>query len=345
MNELSGVPTAPPDLADPAWFPFTYDPVSDRLSLIHARYDVIAAASFLDGRTPLTDQAGRSVAVADCDPDLHAPALLFHTAFCGSTLLARALQAPPAVMSLREPSALLALAMASLNPAQFSPQQIERAAGVALGLLGRPWAAQGRVLIKPTNQVNRILPLLLRVSPQSRGLLLHSSLEQFIVSCLKKLPAAEQQVRWMAQALLPGTQLAQRLGIPLTHPFNLIESAVLTWFAQMEIYATVLNADRDDRLRSLGIDAMLAQPARVVAAAADWLQLPAPHDGLAARVSETFSRNAKTQEQAFDSLQRDQENKLMRQRHGEVIRHALQWAEQTIAPAAMVPQAWKPLSA
>lgn len=345
MSHVSELPITAPDLDDPAWFPVDYDPASDRLSLIRTRADVIAAASFVDGRTPLSDHAGHSIAVADCDPGQHAPALLFHTAFCGSTLLARALQAPPMVMSLREPSALLALAMASLRPGAFPPAQIERAAGVILGLLGRPWAERGRVAIKPTNQVNRILPLLLQVSPQSRVLLLHSSLEQFIVSCLKKLPAAEQQVRWMAQALLPGTQLAQRLGIPLTHPFNLVESAVLTWFAQMEIYATALNADSDDRLRSVSIDTMLAQPAPVVAAAADWLQLPGAHAGLAARVSETFARNAKAQGQAFDSSQRDQENAVMRQRYGDVIRKAMQWAEQTIAPAALVPVTWKPLSA
>src|SRR3546814_11511540 len=112
----------------------------------------------------------------------------------------------------------------------------------------------------------------------------------------------------MAQALLPGTQLAQRLGIPLTHPFNLIESAVLTWFAQMEIYATVLNADRDDRLRSLSIDAMHAQPAHVVAAAADWFQLPAAHDGRATRVPEPFSLNPQPPDRTFHARHPDQEN-------------------------------------
>src|SRR3546814_18610828 len=121
--------------------------------------------------------------------------------------------------------------MASLHPDAVPPARVERAAGVVLGLLGRPWAAQGRVLIKPTNQANRILPLLLRVSPQSRVLLLHSSLEQFIVSCLQKPPAAEQQVRWMALALLPATPFALRLVIPLQHPFNLIESSFFTLFA------------------------------------------------------------------------------------------------------------------
>lgn len=328
---------------DSAYFPVDYLPASDSLAFLPMASDMIAQASFIDRRLPLSFADAQPVLVSRCPLLDCAPALLFHNAFCGSTLLARALQAPPAVMSLREPSALLALAMANLKPEVFAPAQIERAARVVLGLLGRPWAANGQVLIKPTNQVNRILPLLLRVSPQSRVLLLHSSLEQFLLSCLKKLPAAEQQIRWMAQALLPGTLLAQRLGIPLTHPFNLVEAAVLTWFAQMEIYALALNADRDDHLRSIDIDTLLAQPVRAVSAAALHLHLPAALDGLEVRVIENFSRNAKAQDRAFDSSQRDNENALMRQRYSDIIQRALQWAEQAIAPAAMMPSWWKPL--
>lgn len=331
------------DHDNPAYFPLDYRPADDSLAFLPLSQDLIAQASFLDRRLPLSFADARPISVARCPLLDNAPALLFHTAFCGSTLLARALQAPPAVMSLREPSALLALAMASLKPDIVPPAQVERAARVVLGLLGRPWVDGGRVLIKPTNQVNRILPLLLRVSPQSRVLLLHSSLEQFLMSCLKKLPAAEQQVRWMAQALLPGTQLAQRLGIPLTHPFNLVESAVLTWHAQMEIYARALSADTDDRLRSIDIDTLLAAPTRSVAAAADHLYLPGAHDGLEARVIDAFSRNAKAQDRAFDSAQRERENALMQQRYGDVIQQAMQWAERVIAPAATLPSMWKPL--
>src|SRR3546814_12181800 len=112
--------------------------------------------------------------------------------------------------------------MASLHPDAVPPARVERAAGVVLGLLGRPWAAQGRVLIKPPNPVNRILPLLLRLSPQSRVLLLHSSLEPFHVSCLKQTPPADKQFISRAPSLLPGTQFALRLGILLTPPFLLL---------------------------------------------------------------------------------------------------------------------------
>src|SRR3546814_12479578 len=88
---------------------------------------------------------------------------------------------------------------------------------------------------------------------------------------------------------------------------------------------------------------MLDQPAHGVAAAADGWQLPAAHDGLATRVTETFSRNAQAQDRTFDARQREQENALLHQRHGDVIHNAMPWAEQTIAPAATLPQAWPPL--
>jgi hypothetical protein len=331
------------DLSDPTCFPVAYDPQRGTVALQRIDLDAIGRASFLDGRTPLSSEPVWSLPVVDCPPARHAPALLFHTAFCGSTLLARALHAPPAAVSLKEPGVMLAIAMATLQPDRHPPASTESAARAILGLLARPWQPDGRVLVKPTNQVNRIVPMLLQASPGSRALLLYSSLEQFLLSCCKKLPAAETLVRWMAQALLPGTQLAQRLGVPMSHPFNLVEAAVLTWYAQMEIYAMALAQDDDGRLRSLDIDVMLAEPQAAVAAAADWLQLPGAHEGLEARVAATFSRNAKSQERAFDAGQRDTENALVREHFGPLVRQALQWADDAIAPVATLPSRWQPL--
>lgn len=328
---------------NPQHFPIDYFPAIDSLALMEISHATIAGANFLDRRLPLSFDNAQIVSITQCRYVDVSPAVLFHTAFCGSTLLSRALQAPPAVVALREPSALLALAMATLRPEAFPPAQIERAARVLLGLLGRPWEPAGRVLIKPTNQVNRILPMLLRLSPASRAVLLYSSLEQFILSCLKKLPEAETRVHWMAQALLPGTQLEKRLGIPVARPFNLVEAVVLTWYAQMEIFALALSADEGDRLRSIDIDVLLAEPQSAVAAAAGWLQLQGAHEGLEARVVATFSRSAKSQSRAFDSNQRNKENTLVRERFGPLIRQALQWADEVIAPAAILPTTRKPL--
>lgn len=333
----------PFELANPADFPLNYEAEADRLSIARVDLDAVGSTSFLDGRQSITLEPPRSLAVVDCPPCGHYPSFLFHTAFCGSTLLARALHAPPDAVALKEPGVVLDLAMATLVPERYPSIVVERATRVTMGLLARPWTAAGQVLIKPTNQANRLLRLMLSVSPQSPALLLYSSLEQFLVSCYKKLPQAETRIRWMAQALLPGTQLAQRLNIPVTHPFNLVESAVLTWYAQMEIYAAALADDTHDRLRSLDIDTLLAAPAHTVATAADWLQLAGAHENLQQRVVTTFARNAKSQQQGFDRDQRDLENALVRERLGPLIAEALQWAESEIAPAATLPSDWKPL--
>lgn len=335
-----------PDPSDPRWFPVGYAAETQTLSLLKVDLDCIGRSSFLDRRMQADWSAALPVplaALAESAAVDRAPALLFHTAFCGSTLLARALHAPPLAVSLKEPSALLDLCGASLPNRRVPPERIERAGRALLGLLGRPWTAGGRVLIKPTNQVNRLLPLLLRLSPRSRAVLLYSGLEQFLVSCCKKLPEAETKLRWMAQMLLPDSRLGARLGIPSDHPFNFVESSVLTWHLQMERYALALAADGADRLRTLSVDALLAEPEASVRQAARWLELPGALDGLSERVQATFSRDAKHPEREYGQSDRENESQVVRQQHAALIEFALRWAAAAIEPAACLPADWKPL--
>lgn len=335
-----------PDLSDPCWFPIGFAAENGTLSLLKVDLDCIGRSSFLDRRMQADWNAALPTplaALAESTAVDHAPALLFHTAFCGSTLLARALHAPPLAVSLKEPSALLDLCGASLPDRRQPPERIEQAGRVLLGLLGRPWAEAGRVLIKPTNQVNRLLPLLLRLSPRSRSVLLYSGLEQFLVSCCKKLPEAETKLRWMAQMLLPDSRLGARLGIPSDRPFNFVESCVLTWYLQVERYALALAADGGDRLRTLSLDALLAEPEVAVRQAALWLDLPAALERLSGRVRETFSRDSKHPELEYGLEQRERETLIVRQHHAALIEPALRWAATAIESGALLPADWKPL--
>src|SRR5690606_3216228 len=117
---------------------------------------------------------------------------------------------------------------------------IDARLATVLALLGRSWTPGGRVLIKPTNQVNSLIGRILALQPDSAAILLYSSLEQFVVSCFEKLPLAETRIRWMAQHLLVGSELSARFGISPRHPFSLPEACVFTWYAQMERYAKAL---------------------------------------------------------------------------------------------------------
>ncbi|MDI9237339.1 hypothetical protein QLQ15_00235 [Lysobacter sp. LF1] len=333
---------AEPDLADPRWFPADYDAGSGRFRFVHVELSDLGDAPFLDRRLAIDWAHGFDVAVRDLPDHVDAHAsFLFHTAFCGSTLLARALHAPPRAVSLKEPLALHALAMARLK-ARTAQELGEVAAALPryLALVSRPWAEGGRVLIKPANQANGLLDSILSAQPRARAVLLYSSLRSFMVSCFKKLPDSEQRIRWMAQALLRDTQLSRRLGIEPGGAFNLVESCALAWYAQMERYALALDADTDDRLRTLDFDEVLAAPSDRVRDCAGWLQLA--DEGLDERVPRVFSRHSKGSSAAYDSEERDRENARVLDAFGETIDRAVDWAEGSIGPAALMPR-WKPL--
>ncbi|HVQ24030.1 MAG TPA: hypothetical protein VMV01_02585, partial [Planctomycetota bacterium] len=272
-----------------------------------------------------------------------APGFLFHAAFCGSTVLARALHDPPRAVALKEPRALMLLSHATLGLEPGAMGAIRSTVAAGVRLLARPWSEGGRVLIKPTNAVNRIMPLLLGAAPEGRALLLHGDLEAFLYSCCRKLPEAETRLRWMAQHLLAGTALAERLDIPPGFQPNFIEACVLTWAATIEQYADALARDETDRLRSLAREALDADPVRAVGACAEWLGLDAAPDGLRARVAGVFGRDAKHADRDYDAAARGRQQREMESAHGGVVRDALRWSERIVLPALARSPGWKPL--
>lgn len=334
------------NLDDPRWMPLGYDAQRDDLMFAWVDENALESA-FLDSR--LGEPWNRRFAVAaDSLPrpgPTHAPAWLFHTAFCCSTLLARALHAPPDAVALKEPQILLDLTRLSLDHSGFPPELLERRVCDTVRLLERPWTPDGRVLIKPTNAVNRLLPSLLAAAPASRALLLFGGLEDFLLSCVKKLPGAVEPMHWMAQYLLPGTRLHGTLGIPEGHRFNFIESCVLTWHAQIERYSDALASDSGDRLRSLDMQVLLAKPLATVRACADWLGLdnPTSTQGREARVDRVFARNSKQTNATYGPEHRAVERVAIMARHGELISAALAWSDSAIAPHVRQQANWKSL--
>lgn len=334
-----------PDFDDPSWVLLGYEADGDRFRAAQVGIEELGAAPFMDRRMEQPWQ--RSVLLPAPDvPRIAMPkgAWLFHTAFCGSTLLARALHAPLSSVSLKEPAALYDLTRLSMAGAT-APAVLEARLRQATALLLRPWTAGGAVLVKPTNPVNRLMRQLLAITTDSKAILLYGSLEEFLLSCFKKLPAAETPMRWMMQHLLAGTMLERRLGIPGGHRFNFVECCVLTWYAQIEIYAGALADDHRDRLRTLDMRSMLADPVRAVSACSDWLGLDdrSSRDERAARVQATFARNAKQVGQAYGPDARRIERSDVRKAHGDAVAATVSWARTQVEPYAGAPANWKPL--
>jgi hypothetical protein len=335
------------DVSDPAWMPLGYDVASDRFRFVMVEEGMLSEASFLDQRLGKVWEDAMWVRACELEGKSPpaTPAWLFHTAFCCSTLLARALHSPPWAMAIKEPSVLLDLAFLSLRGPSVSALLADRV-GAAVRTLARPRYPGEGILIKPTNAANRLLPALIAETPDSKALLLYSSLENFLMSCVKKLPGAEEPMRWMAGYLLPGTRLEKALGIPDCRKLNFIEACVVTWFAQMEIYAQALSTDHGERLRSLDMQVLLRQPLQSVMASAEWLGLAGAEAAAEreTRIAAVFSRNSKQASATYNPEKRSEERTAIMDRYGDLVRAALAWSEKAVAPFATLPSDWKPLS-
>ena len=97
---------------DPEWVPHTFNPAGDTLIFVRVPREVREANPFLDGallealdRVSLPYEAVQQVQL----PDLVHAHFVFHTALCGSTLLAKALGAVGNASVLKEPGILLNL--------------------------------------------------------------------------------------------------------------------------------------------------------------------------------------------------------------------------------------------
>jgi hypothetical protein len=325
-------------------FPADLDPSTGELLLLPLDLATLGEMSFLGRRNLSGWETAARVDLenyAQGSPALDsAPAFIFHTAFCCSTLLARALHSPPAVVALKEPNTLLRLA----DQVRSLPADVlARRTAAVVRVLGQPWHPGGRVLIKPTNVVAPLMPALLAATPGTPAILLYSTLREFLISCFKKLPAAEERMQVMAGQVLPGTGLIARLGLTQLQELGFVENCVLTWYTQIERYAQVLAGPEGARLRTLDMASLLAQPEVAVLACARWLKLDLNEATVRDRVAVEFARHAKSPEANYSPDQRDAEKQLLLGHFGDVIEQALGWAAQAVRPLAEVPKDWQPL--
>jgi hypothetical protein len=180
------------DLENPEWFLYGIDPASGKLQFASTSEQIIRSASFLDGRetisatqefhdVPLQDVLDRSLAEPD-GPDR----FLLHTAFCGSTFLAKLLDVPGKTLGYREPQVLVDLARMKVekHPLVDDEHRWEGLLRFCLGQLRKHWG-DSRTLVKPSNWANVILPDLSRVSAELRVATVTSSPQDCLVAHLR----------------------------------------------------------------------------------------------------------------------------------------------------------------
>ncbi|MFC5577350.1 hypothetical protein ACFPOA_04885 [Lysobacter niabensis] len=317
------------DLSDARWFPVDLHTQERRYGFLRIDDGVLERSSFLDTRidarltdaVPVASDALGELVVAS------GLAWLFHTSFCGSTLLARVLHAPSYSVCLREP-----MVLRRLGDARHAGQKLGSLVFQSAALLSRPWHGGGRVVVKPTHAALNVAADLLEATPGSRAVVLTSTLDDFLVSNLKKTPESQAKIPQLAERAMKASGFHARLPQGAFEPPDLLCAAVLQWAAQRELVAGLADGAGASRLRVIDMDTLLDDLRATSRAVAEWLALDIPAAVLESRFRDEAGRNAKETESSYSASQRAEESRLVEQLFAGDLSRARAWAAANVLP-------------
>ena len=211
-------------------------------------------------------------------------AWIFHVAHCGSTLLARALDALGASLVLREPLALRQAALAG-DPALLD---------LALRMVAKRYPGTDATVVKATVPVNFSLAAIAARDPTAAAIILHYGLRDYLLAILRNANH-RQWLRHVTGELAAHLSNVERLADG--------ELAAALWLAQYRRFAAALETMRE--ARTLEAERFFASPVETLAASATTLGIAASEREVAAIVaSDLFASYSKNPGVRFTNADR-----------------------------------------
>jgi hypothetical protein len=330
----SNAPALPELIDDGRWLAHRYDEAGDSIHFRFVPREAQRSMTFLTdheiGDAPLAVHSR-----ADCVAEVKrhqwpTPRLIFHSAYCCSTLLARAFDIPGVSFGLKEPQILNDVIGLQLR--RVDPRQVAAAMDVALLLLARPLGPGEVNVVKPSNLINPLLPLFTAMRPDIRGVLLHAPLETFLGSIARKDIEGRAWVRELLWKLIQLGQ-AERFGFTDEDLYRQTDLQVgaVGWLAQQALFAQA--AEHHGGFRTLDSETLMARPAGCLAELGKLFDLTLDADAVAEGPAfRTHSKDRST----YSPEQRQQERERGEEMHAREIGMVLTWAER-MAKHAQIP--------
>ena len=319
-------------VGDFRWFAENFDLARKSLSFAFADRETFAAQPFLDYRWK-TDRLPRRELPLDtmlasfrqgaAPPHLN---FIWHTSFCCSTLIAKALDHPGNNLSLCEPQILIPIAdlkrAGMFAAGRLSPRLPE----IVFRLLARVPDPDTRITVKPSNFANILIADAARLT-RGKALFLYSDLESFLISVAKSgIPLLKYARRLFSN-------IAGDTGQPLPwkpreiFQMSDLEIAALAWHMQIGEFRRCCSLFEPGCVASLNCDAFLADPASVIAKLDAFfdLGLGAVHGQRVLR-GPLLRSHAKAPSEPFDAKRRAQEKTMMRERLGADLERVIDWS-------------------
>ena len=321
---------------DPVWHAHRYDPVYDAFQFRHVPRELHRSVTFLtddylpaDG-PPVVVKRVDAIAAASPPAPVH---FIFHSAFCCSTLLARAFDRPGVAMGLKEPMVFNDLSGWRHRGAK--PADIARVLDAALTLLARPFAPGEAVVVKPSNIINPLIAVTLAMRPTSSALFLEAPLRTYLSSIAKKEMTGRLWVRDLLLKLLRDGLIDLGFEVEDFLGQTDLQVAAVGWLAQHALFARIA-AQYPDRTRTLDSETLLSHPAECLGALARLYGLSLDDMAIAEIVAgPAFTEHSK-HGAAFGRDDRAAEYRDAAAAHSDEIEKAAIWAE-AVAKTAGVP--------
>lgn len=320
----AAAPALPELIADGRWLSHRYDESNDTIQFRLVPKDAQRALTFLTdseiGDAPLAVYS-RSDCLSEVQKHAKASArFIFHSAYCCSTLLARAFDVPGVSFGLKEPQILNDVVGLRLRGGD--PRQVAAAMDIALLLLSRPLDAGEVNVVKPSNLLNPLLPLLTAMRPGACGILLYAPLPAFLGSIARKEIEGRAWVRELMWSLIRLGQVA-RFGFSEEELYRQtdLQVAALGWLAQHALFGEIAQQHRG--YRTLDSETLLAHPAKCLEAMKSLFDIDI--DAQAIATGPAFRTHSKDGHQ-YSVEERVRDRERGQSLHAREISMVLEWA-------------------
>jgi hypothetical protein len=331
-------------VADPAWLAHRYDESRDEVHFLRLSREEHRAVTFITDEYIAADAPRLVLARGDAAAAAPPPAplhFIFHSAYCCSTVLARAVDIDGVSMGLKEP--LILNDMVGWRRRGAEPRALAAVLDDVLTLLARPFLPGETVVVKPSNILNGIAPAMLGLRPQSNALLLYAPLPDFLRSVARKGLWGRRWVRELFIGQLRDGIVD--LGLGEQHYLDLtdLQVAAAGWLAQHDVFARLIGRFGAGRVKTLDSGTLMARPGEAMAGLSDLFGLGL--DGQAIErvlAGPAFTSHSKSKA-GFGAADRLAEQRDAAETHADEIGKVAVWAEAVAAAAGVSMRLQAPL--
>lgn len=327
-------PNAAAIARDPTWLAHRYDSVGDAIHFIQVAREGHRAATFLTdeylpgAKAPKSIRRETALAGAGSVAPIH---FIFHSAYCCSTLLARAFDVEGIAMGLKEPVILNDIS--GWRRRGGVPADLARGLDGAMTLLARPFAPDEAIVVKPSNVVNGLAASMLAMRPHAGAVLLYAPLRLYLASIAKKGMWGRLWVRDLYVKLTQDGLTDYGFTPEEVLSQTDLQIAAIGWLSQHRLFQVLVDRYGPDRVRTLDSEMLLARPADAIAALARLYRLPLDARAIARIVGgDAFTTHSKGTG-SFSRAERVAEQQDAASVHAEEVDKVTLWAEAVAASA------------